>query len=120
MVDLRAQFAAIGEDTMAAVILEGSMARVVPPAEQVGRLKAASKAKYGYGPPEAAYAAGLASGPSRAYALTKRALVFGQTSTYADALALESELQVEAGRTRDHRNAVAAFLRKEPPVFEGR
>lgn len=47
------------EDTMAAVILEGSMERVVPPAEQAGRLKAASKAKYGYGPPEAAYAAGL-------------------------------------------------------------
>jgi hypothetical protein len=38
------------EDTMAAVILEGSMERVVPPAEQAGRLKAASKAKYGYGP----------------------------------------------------------------------
>jgi 2-(1,2-epoxy-1,2-dihydrophenyl)acetyl-CoA isomerase len=68
----------------------------------------------------AAYAARLASGPSRAYALTKRALVFGQTSTYADALALEARLQVEAGKTADHRNAVAAFLRKEQPTFEGR
>lgn len=68
----------------------------------------------------AAYAARLAAGPSRAYALTKRALVFGQTSTYADALALEAELQIEAGRTQDHRNAVAAFLRKEQPRFEGR
>jgi 2-(1,2-epoxy-1,2-dihydrophenyl)acetyl-CoA isomerase len=68
----------------------------------------------------AAYAARLAAGPPRAYALTKRALVFGQTSTYADSLALEAELQVEAGRTNDHRNAVAAFLRKETPTFEGR
>jgi 2-(1,2-epoxy-1,2-dihydrophenyl)acetyl-CoA isomerase len=68
----------------------------------------------------AAYAATLAAGPPRAYALTKRALVFGQTSTYADSLALEAELQVEAGRTDDHRNAVAAFLRKEAPTFEGR
>jgi hypothetical protein len=47
------------EDTMAAVILEGSMRRVVPPPEQAGRLAAASKAKYGYGPPAGAYAAGL-------------------------------------------------------------
>jgi hypothetical protein len=57
------------EDTMAAVILEGSMERVVPPAEQTRRLMAASKAKYGYGPPEAAYAAGLwALRPERARA----------------------------------------------------
>ena len=40
------------EDTMAAVILEGSMERLVPPAEQAERLKAASKAKYGYGFPD--------------------------------------------------------------------
>jgi hypothetical protein len=47
------------EDTMAAVILEGSMERVVPTAEQAERLKAASKAKYGYAAPDAAYTAGL-------------------------------------------------------------
>ena len=68
----------------------------------------------------AAWARELATGPSRAYALTKRALTFSQTSSYADALALEAELQVEAGRTQDHRNALAAFLRKENPTFEGR
>ena len=67
-----------------------------------------------------AYAARLAAGPTRAYAMTKRALLAGQTSSYADALALEAELQVEAGRTQDHRGAVAAFLRKEKPTFEGR
>jgi 2-(1,2-epoxy-1,2-dihydrophenyl)acetyl-CoA isomerase len=68
----------------------------------------------------AAWARELATGPSRAYALTKRALVFGQTASYADALVLEAELQVEACRTQDHRNALTAFLRKEKPVFEGR
>jgi Pyridoxamine 5'-phosphate oxidase len=57
------------EDTMAAVVLEGSMRRVVPPPELAARLVAASKAKYGYGPPEAAYAAGLWSlRPDRARA----------------------------------------------------
>jgi hypothetical protein len=57
------------EDTMAAVVLEGSMRRVVPPPELAARLAAASKAKYGYGPPEAAYAAGLWSlRPDRARA----------------------------------------------------
>ena len=59
------------EDTMAAAILEGSMERLVPPAEQAERLKAASKAKYGYGFPDAAYAAGLwVLRPERARALS--------------------------------------------------
>ncbi len=57
------------EDTMAAVILEGSMRRVVPPAEQARRLLEASKAKYGYGPPPEAYRAGVwALWPERARA----------------------------------------------------
>jgi 2-(1,2-epoxy-1,2-dihydrophenyl)acetyl-CoA isomerase len=65
------------------------------------------------------FAARLAAGPTRAYALTKRALVYGQTASLADALTLEAELQAEAGRTADHRGAVEAFLRKEQPTFEG-
>jgi pyridoxamine 5'-phosphate oxidase-like protein len=57
------------EDTMAAVILEGSMRRVVPPVEQARRLMDAFRAKYGYGPPAEAYAAGLwALSPERARA----------------------------------------------------
>jgi Pyridoxamine 5'-phosphate oxidase len=57
------------EDAMSAVILEGTMRRVVPPPELAERLVAASKAKYGYGPPPAAYAAGLwALRPDRARA----------------------------------------------------
>jgi hypothetical protein len=57
------------EDPMAAVILEGSMRRETPPPEQAARLEAASKAKYGYGPPPGAYAAGVwALHPERARA----------------------------------------------------
>jgi hypothetical protein len=57
------------EDTVAAVILEGSMRRTVPPPSLARRLAAASHEKYGYGPPEAAYAAGLwALRPDRARA----------------------------------------------------
>lgn len=67
----------------------------------------------------AAYAAKLACGPTRGYALTKEALICAQESTYAEALKLEARLQVDAGRTHDHRTAVAAFLRKEKPAFEG-
>ena len=59
------------EDTMAAVILEGSMRRTVPPPELARRLAEASQAKYGYGPSEEAYSAGLwALRPDRARAWT--------------------------------------------------
>jgi hypothetical protein len=57
------------EDTMAAVILEGSMRREVPSPELASRLIAASKAKYGYAPPAEAYTTGLwALRPERARA----------------------------------------------------
>ena len=87
--------------------LELGLVTAVHPAEQ---LPAAASA----------FAAQLAIGPTHAFALAKRALHQAQTSSYVDALALEAMLQVEAGKTQDHRNAVAAFLRKEKPVFEGR
>ena len=38
----------------------------------------------------------------------------------AGQLALEAELQGEAGRSRDFREGVAAFLEKRPARFEGR
>ena len=57
------------EDTMAAVVLEGSMRLVTPPPEQADRLVAASRAKYGYAPPAGAYRAGAwALRPDRARA----------------------------------------------------
>ena len=65
-------------------------------------------------------AARLASGPTAAYAAIKAALRHGATSTLADALANEAELQLSAGATEDHRIGVAAFVAKQKPAFIGR
>jgi 2-(1,2-epoxy-1,2-dihydrophenyl)acetyl-CoA isomerase len=65
-------------------------------------------------------AARLAAGPTVAYGAIKRQLSIGTSGTLAEALAAEAEAQAACGRTADHRNATAAFVRKEKPVFEGR
>jgi 2-(1,2-epoxy-1,2-dihydrophenyl)acetyl-CoA isomerase len=65
-------------------------------------------------------AARLATGPTAAYAAIKASLRYGATSTLADALAKEAELQLHAGATEDHRIGVAAFVAKQKPAFIGR
>ena len=65
-------------------------------------------------------AARLAAGPTVAYAEIKRQLTGGDASTLEDALAVEARAQAVCGATADHRNATAAFVAKEKPVFEGR
>jgi 2-(1,2-epoxy-1,2-dihydrophenyl)acetyl-CoA isomerase len=65
-------------------------------------------------------AAKLAAGPTRAYAAIKQQLHFAANATLFDALDKEGDLQNELGATEDHRNATAAFVRKERPVFTGR
>ncbi len=65
-------------------------------------------------------AAKLASMPTRAYALIKQALNASGENGLADQLELEAQLQVEAGRTEDFREGVAAFLEKRTPQFKGR
>lgn len=64
-------------------------------------------------------AVGLADGPTRAFAETKALLSTASTATLAEALAAESAAQHRLGLTRDHLNAVTAFLRKEQPIFSG-
>jgi 2-(1,2-epoxy-1,2-dihydrophenyl)acetyl-CoA isomerase len=66
-----------------------------------------------------AFAASLAAGPTVAYGYIKRLVAASYTSSLADALALEAELQAAAGRTEDHVNAVRSFLETEPPTFGG-
>ena len=62
----------------------------------------------------------LAAGPTLAYAAAKRALATAPALPLADVLAAEQEDQQRLGLTEDHRDAVAAFLSKQRPVFRGR
>ena len=67
-----------------------------------------------------ARAAQLARGPAVAYRLIKRAIRTSLAHDLDAQLALEAELQGEAGRSRDFREGVAAFIEKRPARYEGR
>jgi 2-(1,2-epoxy-1,2-dihydrophenyl)acetyl-CoA isomerase len=71
-------------------------------------------------PAAQALAARLAAGPTIAYGLIKEQLLVGASGTLAESLATESRTQALAGATDDHRDAVAAFIAKQRPVFNGR
>ena len=58
--------------------------------------------------------------PPIGLSLTKRALNRSLTNNLTAQLALEEELQVEAGMTEDFQEGVAAFLEKRKPVFRGK
>ena len=64
-------------------------------------------------------AVALASGPTAAYAETKRLLLDGASRPFAESLAAEAAAQRRLGTTADHGNAVRAFLAKEKPAFNG-
>ncbi len=64
-------------------------------------------------------AARLAAGPTAAYAAIRESLAFAANSTLVQALEREGQLQTEMGATEDHRNATAAFVAKQKPVFTG-
>jgi 2-(1,2-epoxy-1,2-dihydrophenyl)acetyl-CoA isomerase len=66
-----------------------------------------------------AIAAKLAAGPTVAYAAIKRTLAAAASVSLGEALAEEARAQARCGRTEDHRNAVAAFLAKQPATFTG-
>ncbi|MEW6200169.1 MAG: enoyl-CoA hydratase-related protein [Planctomycetota bacterium] len=61
----------------------------------------------------------LAALPPRALTLVRRALNHAWTAGLEEQLEYEAFLQTTAGRTADHREAVAAFLGKRPPHFTG-
>jgi 2-(1,2-epoxy-1,2-dihydrophenyl)acetyl-CoA isomerase len=61
----------------------------------------------------------LAAGPTVAYGQIKRQLAIGASGTLAEALEGEAHAQAVSGATADHRNATAAFVRKERPTFTG-
>jgi 2-(1,2-epoxy-1,2-dihydrophenyl)acetyl-CoA isomerase len=66
-----------------------------------------------------AFARELAAGPTRAYALTKRAFSQALTSTLDAQLELEAKLQQEASETADFQKGLLAFRKKRPPRFTG-
>jgi 2-(1,2-epoxy-1,2-dihydrophenyl)acetyl-CoA isomerase len=67
-----------------------------------------------------ARAQALAQGPTVAYRHLRQALRASLASDLDSQLAREARLQAEAGRTRDFREGVLAFLEKRPAQFEGR
>lgn len=67
-----------------------------------------------------ARAAQLAQGPTVAYRLIKRALRASFANGLEAQLALEAELQGEAGATDDFREGISAFLEKRPARYRGR
>jgi 2-(1,2-epoxy-1,2-dihydrophenyl)acetyl-CoA isomerase len=62
----------------------------------------------------------LATMPTRGLALTKRALNASLANDLRSQLALEEELQRQAGRTADFAEGVRAFLEKRKPTYAGR
>jgi 2-(1,2-epoxy-1,2-dihydrophenyl)acetyl-CoA isomerase len=66
-----------------------------------------------------ALAAKLAQAAPLALGLAKRALNTALESGLGDQLEYEAQLQSIAGRSRDHREGVAAFVEKRRPHFEG-
>ncbi|GAB4480161.1 MAG: 2-(1,2-epoxy-1,2-dihydrophenyl)acetyl-CoA isomerase PaaG [Anaerolineae bacterium] len=60
-----------------------------------------------------------AGAPTAAIGYIKQAMHRGLTSTLAEALELEADLQSRASRLVDHQEGVTAFLEKRPPRFTG-
>ena len=70
--------------------------------------------------PEAeALARALAERPTRALALTRRALTASANNSLDQQLDLERDLQGLASRTDDYREGVSAFREKRRPEFTG-
>lgn len=61
----------------------------------------------------------LATGPTKAIGLTKRALNKSIRSDLETVLEYESYMQEIAGATSDHIEAVKAFIEKRKPIFKG-
>jgi 2-(1,2-epoxy-1,2-dihydrophenyl)acetyl-CoA isomerase len=67
-----------------------------------------------------ALASRLANGPTVSYGAIRRSVEFSAGHDFADSLAFEALMMTLTGDTEDHRNAVAAFVKKDKPTFTGR
>ena len=95
-----------GEKVTADKALEWGLINQIVPAEQL--LEVVS-----------AWALSLASGPTLAFGLTKRAMYKGATTSLDDALAYEAYLQEITGRSDDFKEGVLAFVEKREARFKG-
>lgn len=62
----------------------------------------------------------LATGPTVAFGAVRRAIEFSAGNDFEASLAFEAEMMKVSGRTQDHADAVASFVAKEKPRFQGR
>ena len=62
----------------------------------------------------------LAAGPTKGYALIKKALQASSGNSLDAQLDLERDLQREAGLSGDYREGVSAFKEKRAPAFKGK
>ena len=62
----------------------------------------------------------LAAGPTLAYGSIRRSVAFSAGHPLSESLAQEAGQMALTGASQDHAAAVAAFLAKEKPTFEGR
>ena len=62
----------------------------------------------------------LAAGPTVALGAMRQSVAYAAGHSFEEALAFESAMMQQTGATADHGAAVAAFVAKEKPVFEGR
>jgi 2-(1,2-epoxy-1,2-dihydrophenyl)acetyl-CoA isomerase len=62
----------------------------------------------------------LASGPTVAFGAVRRSVTYAAGHDLASSLEFEAEMMALTGATSDHAGAVASFVAKEKPSFEGR
>lgn len=65
------------------------------------------------------FAEPFATGPTRAYGLTKKAMRFGATNPLSAVLDYEPDLQDQAALTKDSVEGITAFLEKRAPNYKG-
>ncbi|GAA2155436.1 enoyl-CoA hydratase-related protein [Nocardioides koreensis] len=84
----------------------GLATKVVPAAELAAEVRAVAER--------------LAAGPTVALGAMRQSVAYAAGHSFEEALVFESSMMQKTGATEDHGAAVAAFVAKEKPVFQGR